>query len=308
MSDGNFNILPKNSKPFGLSYAEWTQKWWQWIISIPKEQNPLNDLTGENSAQSQYGPIWFLAGTTNYNPEVTRNISSSKKTLMFPIYNELRIGSSSSTNDETQRQMGVMIDNKVIENPRDFEIYSGEFDLEFPANNVFDLSPGMKKVSSTGYWIIMSCSTGSHQIKVYVDKGTFLSDVTYFVNIDDPEQYEMIRTIDNNNFVDLVMSVTNQVMFNPEKRYMFDSVMGINNSAKDEIFDIVRTSIPNAELKQLINERKVTNTTITKNVKELLDKASSIAKNEGRLDIEPRDVTNAIIALGIRGSIWPVCE
>ena len=33
------NVFPINSKPYGLTYDEWTAKWWQWGYSIPKNIN-----------------------------------------------------------------------------------------------------------------------------------------------------------------------------------------------------------------------------------------------------------------------------
>jgi hypothetical protein len=52
-------VFPANSKPYGLSYGEWTAKWWQWGYSIPKDINPAYDDTGKNCAQKQNGPVWF---------------------------------------------------------------------------------------------------------------------------------------------------------------------------------------------------------------------------------------------------------
>ena len=49
--------------PDGNSYAQWTEKWWQWVLSIPEDKNPLNDQTGKNCSTAQSGNVWFLAGT-----------------------------------------------------------------------------------------------------------------------------------------------------------------------------------------------------------------------------------------------------
>ena len=57
------SVYPVNSKPHGLSYGDWTAKWWQWAVSIPKDINPGADMTGKNCVLKQSGPVWFLAGT-----------------------------------------------------------------------------------------------------------------------------------------------------------------------------------------------------------------------------------------------------
>ena len=31
-------VFPANSKPYGLTYGDWTAKWWQWGYSVPKDQ------------------------------------------------------------------------------------------------------------------------------------------------------------------------------------------------------------------------------------------------------------------------------
>jgi hypothetical protein len=59
----NEQLFSRESDPYGVSYTEWTARWWQWAFSIPVENNPVNDMTGANCAINQHGPVWFLAGT-----------------------------------------------------------------------------------------------------------------------------------------------------------------------------------------------------------------------------------------------------
>ena len=70
-SSNNAGIFPVDSKPYGISYPDWTVKWWQWADSIPTPLNPASDKTGQNCAQSQSGPVWFLAGTFGGKAELT---------------------------------------------------------------------------------------------------------------------------------------------------------------------------------------------------------------------------------------------
>jgi hypothetical protein len=67
-NDGNSNntaidVFQPDSKPYGLTYGDWTARWWQWAYSIPKDTNPAYDDTGKYCAEGQYGPVWFLTGT-----------------------------------------------------------------------------------------------------------------------------------------------------------------------------------------------------------------------------------------------------
>ena len=79
-------LFPIDSKPYGLPYGEWTAKWWQWALSIPKDHNPLVDSTGEKCAEGQNGPVWFLAGTTGKMHWAERKcIIPSEKAILFPL-------------------------------------------------------------------------------------------------------------------------------------------------------------------------------------------------------------------------------
>jgi hypothetical protein len=32
--------------PYGILYAEWTDKWQEWALEIPNDRNPMSDVTG----------------------------------------------------------------------------------------------------------------------------------------------------------------------------------------------------------------------------------------------------------------------
>ena len=57
------SIFPPGSKPYGLTYGQWSVKWFQWAFSIPKDKNPIIDTSGKNCAINQNDQYaWFLAG------------------------------------------------------------------------------------------------------------------------------------------------------------------------------------------------------------------------------------------------------
>jgi hypothetical protein len=39
-------VFSTYSKPYGVTYGEWTAKWWQWVYSIPRNVNPSYDDSG----------------------------------------------------------------------------------------------------------------------------------------------------------------------------------------------------------------------------------------------------------------------
>ena len=56
----NPGVFALDSKPYGSTYGQWAANWWNWITSIPEENNPVGDETGEKCTIGQKGPVWFF--------------------------------------------------------------------------------------------------------------------------------------------------------------------------------------------------------------------------------------------------------
>jgi hypothetical protein len=53
-----YSVFSADSKPYNLTYGEWTARWWQWGYSIPKNINPAYDNAGKialKNKMAQYG-------------------------------------------------------------------------------------------------------------------------------------------------------------------------------------------------------------------------------------------------------------
>ena len=58
------SIYSVDSEPYGVSYAEWSEKWWQWLLKIPQSSSPLADMTGKNAYIRQIeSNVFFLCQT-----------------------------------------------------------------------------------------------------------------------------------------------------------------------------------------------------------------------------------------------------
>ena len=75
----NPSVFPADFKPYGLTYGDWTAKFWQWLHSIPKPDNPAADPTGKNCALKQIGPVWFLPGTFGGTNERTCTVPGTRQ-------------------------------------------------------------------------------------------------------------------------------------------------------------------------------------------------------------------------------------
>ena len=57
--------------------------WWNWITSIPEENNPVGDETGEKCTIGQKGPVWFLPGTSGGKLERTCTVPAGKALFLY---------------------------------------------------------------------------------------------------------------------------------------------------------------------------------------------------------------------------------
>lgn len=80
--NSNPTVLPPTSK----QYDKHIEKWWQWAVSIPRDNNPVYDENGEFCDVDQSGNVWFLAGTTGGTVDRECSIPAGKQ-ILFPIVN-----------------------------------------------------------------------------------------------------------------------------------------------------------------------------------------------------------------------------
>jgi len=52
-------VFDSESKPYGISYSNWTSKWWQWAYSIPQNINPAYDNTGKYCLEGKQSCLVF---------------------------------------------------------------------------------------------------------------------------------------------------------------------------------------------------------------------------------------------------------
>ena len=166
MSYGNLKCFSPESSPYGRSYHEWTAKWWQWVLSVPKSDNPLIDENGKNSAKNQLGPVWFLAGTLQGQVE-RYCIIPAHKSILFPVINveaSVAEGDGSTEKELASRvkfemdqitEMRAMINGKNLDELKQSRIQSPLFNLTLPAGNVLGLPAQTTRMMSEGYWLFL---------------------------------------------------------------------------------------------------------------------------------------------------------
>jgi hypothetical protein len=198
-------VFPPDSKPYGLTYGEWTAKWWQWAYLMPEAGNPMIDDTGVNCANNQTGPVWFLAGTGG--GAVSRQCTiPSDKAILIPIINvecdsaqdvsldtEAELRACAKADQDTVIAKEIIVDGRNIGDLNSYRFQSPLFNLTYPENNIAGVSPQTTKAISDGFWILLEpLSPGSgHEIHIKAALGdptaigttNFALDVTYLLTV-----------------------------------------------------------------------------------------------------------------------------
>jgi hypothetical protein len=172
------DFFTPEDKPYGLTYGQWTVKWWQWALSAPRAVNPLLDDTGENASLNQTGPVWFLAGTFGENKIPRRSCSiPQNKAILFPVINyemnELENPNIKAEPDLIKHVMEDIDDITVKEATIDgqvvpiYRIASDPpiFSLNINHDNCIGVSGGTTEAAADGYWVFLKpLFQGKHHI------------------------------------------------------------------------------------------------------------------------------------------------
>lgn len=159
------------SYPYGLSYGEWTVKWWQWLLSTPKACNPLIDQSGENADINQPNEhVWFLAGKLGSEdknfPLRNCNIPVGRS-ILFPVINceanliefpELK--TKEALIDHVVNDENTIVEKTCIlsDMPIDVQRVKSDpeiFEVSLNNDNIYNVNGGNTIASADGYWVFL---------------------------------------------------------------------------------------------------------------------------------------------------------
>ena len=220
-SDDDPGVVPVNSKPYGLSYGQWSAKFWQWEFSLPITNHPLFLDGTVDCSTGQSGPVWFIGGTftTNTVNGITTGKANrtclipSGKAIFFPIVNvecsEVPGDNLGDTSQAGLRQCAMSfanlinagtlrasIDGDEVRRLNRYRVQSPEFLLgPLPNDNIFQSFgleglPGhtYRSVSDGVHLMLRPLSPGRHTVKFYgeidnPDGSKFIEDITYVLHV-----------------------------------------------------------------------------------------------------------------------------
>jgi hypothetical protein len=177
--------------PYDKYWSEWSELWWKWIISIPKDNNPGMGHHPESNQFQFNDDIVFLAGSFDIGNCVNHDVTVSYgKALFFPLINAINSLSEDpemKTEEDlirwSKKDIEIIAKKELVINGEPFPqqlVYSEPFKIEYPPNNVFNAVPGTTIAISCGYWAFLrpmpkgyyhiqssgSCSSGTVKVNV----------------------------------------------------------------------------------------------------------------------------------------------
>ena len=186
----NPRVLPPNSTPYGMTYGQWSDAWWEWALSIPADTNPMLDPDGQNGALGQSGSVWFLAGVGfGVGPTVERSLTvPAGKALCFPLVNYVWVNTPQYGDPEwspdqeafargyigaaidTAQDLTCQVDGRELNNLQAYRCMTpvgGAEMVTLPDGNIFGVEAGTYGPMVTdGYYLMLApLSAGSHTIQ-----------------------------------------------------------------------------------------------------------------------------------------------
>jgi len=204
--DTNPGILPPQPPPYGHTYGEWSNMWWQWVLSIPVKPNPLLDENGKHCDEGQSGPVWFLAETFGSGLATRDCTIPAGKALFFPTVNFLRVNTHLECDpdrDKTVPELRQALETDM----QSVTIHEAQFDgitlqnyqagsqnptfsFTLPEKNILD-SPEChvphgtyEEAVSDGYYVMLApLSAGLHTLHLKGATDSSTTEVTYYLKV-----------------------------------------------------------------------------------------------------------------------------
>jgi hypothetical protein len=174
-------LYERHEKPFGITWEEWSIRWWKWVLSIPIEKNPgMSSYEGKFSAHQPYPEATFLIGSFEGHTERSYCIPKDRA-IFFPVVNfitsfveepELKTDYDlirrANEDIESLVNVRVNIDGIPLRNFRKYRVQSPVFTIKYRKRNVFGFPASSTRAISDGFWVFLKgLESGKHQIHVF---------------------------------------------------------------------------------------------------------------------------------------------
>jgi hypothetical protein len=177
------DIFPTNSKPYGQSYEDHIKNYWRLMLSIPQNQNPMEDTTGERCTFGQEksnSSVFYLSGSTGGPSALTCNMKAGQG-IFIPIITveasqaeapratieELHKIAKEDQDSVTSLYLKINDREFSEEELQKFRTHTKEFEVMFPEGALFGASAGPSVAVADGYYVITEpLSPGNYSLHI----------------------------------------------------------------------------------------------------------------------------------------------
>jgi hypothetical protein len=197
---GNRNpgVLPPNSRVQGMTYGEWSVEWWQYVFSLPMDQNPLVGATGAECAFELDSNVAVVV-VDPLSPEPIECEVPAGTTLFLDILSAecstLEAPPFYGGNEEELRacaqafilhDLEATIDGVAIQNIEAYIHTSPLFEFTLPADNILEVEAGLtaQSVSYGAHLMLAPLTPGEHTIQFHASHpDDFTVDTSYHITV-----------------------------------------------------------------------------------------------------------------------------
>ena len=178
----SLSIFPPESKPYGLTYDEHAQNFWKWLLSIPANENPIDDTKGDKCTvgQTNTNSSVFYLGPGEGKMERMCTVPAGKG-LVIPVMEveqsdkELPgasvevLTNAAKKDQDSVNSLYLKVDNEeyTYNDLLKYRIQPTEpFEVIFPDNGIFGVADGgPSQVVADGFYILTEPLTaGNHTV------------------------------------------------------------------------------------------------------------------------------------------------
>jgi hypothetical protein len=188
-ASANPGVLPPNSRVQGLTYGEWSAKFWQSILSIHAPDYDVSECYFERVGN--VGLAVTGGGTLTFDC----TMPTGMKLFLVVLVGECSTLEGNGTNEEQLREcaksfvpadLQASIDGVAVQNLSEYLVWSQVFDITVPVDNILGIPAGTGQSVSYGTWLMLTPFTpGQHTIHIqgaYPDYN-FTYDAIYHITV-----------------------------------------------------------------------------------------------------------------------------
>ena len=197
---GNKNpgVLPPNSRVQGNTYGEWSALWWQYVFSLPMDQNPLVGATGTACSFERIGNVAVVVVDPLSPEPIECEVPTGTKLFLDILSAEcstLEEAPFYGGNEEELRtcaegfilsDLEASIDGVAVQNLDQYAHTSPLFEFTVPEDNILDVEAGLtaQSISYGAHLMLAPLTPGEHTIHFHASHPDgFTVDTNYNITV-----------------------------------------------------------------------------------------------------------------------------